>query len=216
MIFNCKNHSWEVWYGKWSIRHWTLITHPHPPLQVQQSCIFAGDPQRAEWLRRPAGAHCRKHDDGHLCGAHQVPPGAQTRTENSERGGGGGEAHGRGWGQGGEKGREKGTGKFGRLQIDSGRLCHPVTSQHIHCNLFLPQHLADAKKAQQTLESSFKHLESVSQLVLLLTDVCDSSLKINSPKLLKNMQICFRMKPDFTHLLFSHKFKSTITRNKTG
>lgn len=101
-----------------------------------------------------------------------------------------------GGGQGGEKGREKGTGKFGRLQIDSGRLCHPVTSQHIHCNLFLPQHLADAKKAQQTLESSFKHLESVSQLVLFLTDVCDSSLKINSPKLLKNMLICLRMKPD--------------------
>lgn len=31
-------------------------------------------------------------------------------------------------------------------------------------NLFSPQHLSEAKKAQQNLESSFKHLESVSHV----------------------------------------------------
>lgn len=35
-------------------------------------------------------------------------------------------------------------------------------------NLFRPQHLSDAKKAQQNLESTFKHLESVSHVLLLL------------------------------------------------
>ena len=39
---------------------------------------------------------------------------------------------------------------------------------HFYSNLFFPQHLTDAKKAQQNLESSFKHLESVSHMLLLL------------------------------------------------
>lgn len=41
-----------------------------------------------------------------------------------------------------------------------------VTSTFI-TNIFFPQHLSDAKKAQQTLESSFKHLESVSEAFIV-------------------------------------------------
>lgn len=43
-----------------------------------------------------------------------------------------------------------------------------VVVQRVNLKIFFPQHLSDAKKAQQNLESSFKHLESVSHRLLLV------------------------------------------------
>lgn len=54
--------------------------------------------------------------------------------------------------KGGQAGRE---GEWGLA--DSRMMLYTV---------FFPQHLSDAKKAQQNLESSFKHLESVSYSLL--------------------------------------------------
>ena len=59
--------------------------YPSFLLQIQQSRIITGDPERAERLRRPTGAHRWKHDDRHLCRTHKVPSGPQTRTQNSEK-----------------------------------------------------------------------------------------------------------------------------------
>lgn len=59
-----------------------------------------------------------------------------------------------------ERGAGKGGVRFGIFQID--------VAQRIILKLFFPQHLSDAKKAQQNLESSFKHLESVSHRLLLV------------------------------------------------
>lgn len=64
-----------------------------------------------------------------------------------------------------------------------------VTDVHLF-DLFFLQHLSDAKKAQQNLESSFKHLESVSHVLLLLEDVYKLLFKgVISLKLLKQFSL---------------------------
>ena len=57
----------------------------------------------------------------------------------------------------GEEGSEQGS------LID---VVHCLNLQHSNWNLFLLQHLSDAKKAQQNLEFSLKNLESVSHVLL--------------------------------------------------
>lgn len=59
-----------------------------------------------------------------------------------------------------ETGAQRGEG-VGEERERSCRSARAVAAPVIS-NLFSPQHLSDAKKAQQNLESSFKHLESVS------------------------------------------------------
>lgn len=122
-------------------------------LQIQQSRITSGDPERAERLRWPTGAHSWKHDDRHLCGTHQVPSRSKTGTQNSKR------EREITWG---EEGREQGSLANCRLTCHTVLTCNTVTV----CNIFLLQHLSDAKKAQQNLEISLKNLESVSHVLL--------------------------------------------------
>lgn len=80
---------------------------------------------------------------------------------------------------GSETGAQRGEGVGERSCRSAHAVAAPVIS-----NLFSPQHLSDAKKAQQNLESSFKHLESVSQYVVyvphhhvdLLQQKCDCQI----------------------------------------
>lgn len=57
-----------------------------------------------------------------------------------------------------ETGAQRGEGVGER----SRRSAHAAAAAPVISNLFSPQHLSEAKKAQQNLEGSFKHLESVS------------------------------------------------------
>lgn len=60
------------------------------PPQIQQPRVVSGDPEWAQRLRRPARNRGRKHDDGHLRGAQQIPAGSEAGAQRGEGGRGGG------------------------------------------------------------------------------------------------------------------------------